>query len=459
MTIELASRPDGAGLEPGPAAVTAEVGDSAARLLSGPRVAEGAESLAGHVRRLGSLEYPAPHSGEAARRQARALVEAAGLCGRGGGEFPLAAKLDTAAAAGGDRLVVANGSEGEPASRKDRTLLELRPHLVLDGAVFAAAAVGGGEVVVYVEAARTQAWQAVRAAIAERRHAGLFGPSIRLAAAEPAYVAGETSAVVAALEYGMARPSRRSVPVAERGVDGRPTVVSNVETLAHLALIARFGADWFRQVGSPRTPGSTLVTLAGEVRSPGLVVELVGPVEGERLLAEHGGLRQRPAAVLVGGYAGRWLAGDDFCAAPIDRHLLRSVGGGLGCGVVAPLGDAACGLATTLRLLDYLARQSAGQCGPCVFGLPALVADLEGIWRGDLSRRAIGRLHRTAVSILGQGACGLPDGAVALLESALEVFADDAVAHAKRRPCHGSAVSGWFPVPPRRPLSAGTSPP
>jgi NADH:ubiquinone oxidoreductase subunit F (NADH-binding) len=429
-------------------------GDDAARLLAGPRATEGAESLEAHLERLGPLPYPPPNAGDHERQRARELVRESGLQGRGGGEFPVASKLDTAARAGGDPLVVANGSEGEPASRKDRTLLELRPHLILDGATFAAGAIGGGEVLVYIEPRRTAAWNAIRRAIEERRHAGLFGPSIRLVAAPAAYVAGESSAVVAAIEHGTALPSRRSVPVACQGVAGRPTVVSNVESLANLGLIARFGPAWWREAGSAVAPGSTLVTLAGSVAVPGLVVELLGPVPGGQLLAEHGGIDETPAAVLVGGYAGRWVPGAAFAATPLDRGILRSVGVGLGCGVVAPLPPQSCGLATTLRLLEYLAGESAGQCGPCVFGLPSLAAELEAIWRGTTSRRAIGRLHAAGLAIVGNGACGHPDGAVALLESALDVFADDAVRHTKGQPCHGSAVAGWFPVPRRATASA-----
>jgi len=428
-------------------APVALVGEPSARLLSGPPAETGSEPLSEHLARLGPLPFATASSSTLERSWALDLVRQSGLLGRGGGEFPVARKLETAARAGGSPVVVVNGSEGEPASRKDRTLLELRPHLVLDGASFAAAAVGATEIVVYVEPQRLRSWHAVRHAIEVRQRARLPEPPIRLAAGAGRYVSGETSAVVSALEMRGGLPSRRPQPVAASGVGGRPTVVNNVETLAHLGLLSRFGAEWFRQAGSPGSPGSTLLTLAGGVGVPGLVVELLAPVGGGHLLAEVGGLEQAPPAVLVGGYAGKWIPGPPFCASQVDRGLFSASGVGLGCGVIATLPPRACGLATTLRLLAWLADESAGQCGPCMYGLPALAVELEAVVNGDVSRRGILRLHRRAISIVGQGACGHPDGAVALLESALDVFSTDAMNHVRGRPCRGSGELGWFPVP------------
>jgi NADH:ubiquinone oxidoreductase subunit F (NADH-binding) len=418
-------------------------GDPAARLLAGPPAEAGEESLIDHLHRLGPLDPgPATPGGSARLRE---LVRSSGLLGRGGGEFPVARKLDTAAAAPGTPIVVVNGSEGEPASRKDRTLLELRPQLVLDGAAVAAAATGADEIVVYLHAERLRSWHTVRHALAARRRAGLAEPPVRVVAALGRYVAGESSAVVSAVEGGNALPRRRTQPVAASGVHGRPTVVSNVESVAHLALLARFGPAWFREAGTPASPGSTLVTLGGGVAVPGLVAEVLAPVSGGELLLALGGLDDVPPAVLVGGYAGTWLPGESFCASALDRATLGAAGAGLGCGLIAPLPRGACGLRVTLRLLEYLAGESAGQCGPCVYGLPALAVELERIAAGRASRRDAKRLFRQAVSVAGKGACGHPDGAVRLLESALDVFAADVTAHVRGRPCAGAEL-GWFPV-------------
>ncbi len=425
------------------------LGDPMARLLSGPAGDE-PEALASHQARLGPLP---PLAGS----DVIGCAEAAHLVGRGGGEFPLARKLRAAASASRRALVVVNGSESEPASRKDRVLLERRPHLVLDGAVLAAAAVGADQVVVYVHAGRDTTVASVAAAIRERytfaptSAGGVVAsgePRIVVTTAPGGFVAGESSAVVSALSGGDPLPRPRAVPAAVSGVHGRPTVVANAETLAHLALLARFGSDWFRTAGSAAAPGSTLLTLAGGVATPGLVVESLGGATFGDLLTSFGGLRRRPAGILVGGYGGRWVSGAAAWHVPLDRALLRRSEVGLGCGLVAPLPDSACGLEVTAALLDYLAGQSAGQCGACLFGLPKLAEGMRLIVEGDATGGDVKRLREAALTVAGRGGCAHPDGAGTLLETALQVFADDVRHHLRRGHC-GAGVNGWFPLPSR----------
>ncbi|HTX01693.1 MAG TPA: NADH-ubiquinone oxidoreductase-F iron-sulfur binding region domain-containing protein [Acidimicrobiales bacterium] len=432
-------------------------GDASARLFAGPPAGAGAESLHDHLARLGPLPLAVQRAGAEDRSALLAAIEASGLRGRGGGEFPMARKLAAASRAGGTPIVVVNAAEGEPASRKDRALLQLRPHLVLDGAAVAAAACGAEEIVLFLRPEVLESWPVLGAEVEARRHLAPQLP-IFVVASPGSYVAGESTAVVRALEARPALPYRHTVPVAVCGTGGQPTVVGNVETYAHLALLARFGPAWFGKAGSPQCPGSSLVTLAGDVAAPGLVAELLAPMPGAQLLAELGGLATVPQAVLVGGYSGRWVNGAEFWAMPLDRGMLGSAGIGLGCGIVAPLGAAACGLAMTWRLLGYLAGQSAGQCSPCRFGLPALAAELDGVLAGRHGRRALVRLHRRTLSIAGQGACGHPDGAIALLESALSVFADDLEGHLRGRGCGGTANGGWFPAQHAAPAAVPAAP-
>jgi len=416
------------------------LGDAGTRLLAGPPNRR--ETLAEHCERLGALSLPRT---DAARATMTRNIAASGLVGRGGGEFPLVGKLTAAFRSPGVPIIVVNGSESEPASRKDALLLRSRPHLVLDGAVLAAAIVGAHQIVVYLHKDSGATYTSVMEAVHERIALPNV-PGIVVTTCASGFVAGESSAIVSALSGGPPVPRRRSVPAAVIGVDGRPTVVSNVETLAHLGLIGRFGAEWFRSAGSPGTPGTTLLTLAGYVTSPGLVVEVSAPVSVGTILVEHGGLVREPAAVLIGGYGGRWVSGEAAWNAPVDRAILRRAGVSLGCGLVAPLPADSCGLAVTLRLLDYLAAQSAGQCGSCVLGLPRLAVDLRAIVEGRATRRDVRRSYELAQSIAGRGACAHPDGAVALLESALEVFSADLRRHLRGLPC-GRGVAGWFPVP------------
>ena len=413
------------------------LGEPGTRLLAGPRAADGPEDLAGHILRLGPLEL-AGWSPE----DLRSSIAASGLQGRGGGQFPIAEKLELAARSGGAPLVVVNGSEGEPASRKDRTLLAHRPHLVLDGAMVAASAVGARDVVLYLHRSRRDATEAVERALGERTG----DPArIRLVDAPARYVAGESSAVVSYLQGDGALPRKRPIPVAASGVCGHPTVVNNVETIAHLGLIARFGPAWFAAAGDARTPGSTLVTVAGDVSSPLTVVEVVVPTTIGEVLATVDHRLALPRAVLVGGYEGTWIDGPVAEGTPLSRGSLKACGASLGCGLLAVLGPHSCGLKTTARLVRWLAGESSGQCGPCVFGLPSIAEELDRLADGTADRRDVRRLRLLTASVHGRGGCGHPTGVVCLVDSALDTFAAEVRQHLKGGPCGGLARG--FPLP------------
>jgi len=369
-------------------------------------------------------------------RELLATVEESGLRGRGGAGFPTARKL----AAVSERrrpLVVVNGCEGEPASSKDKVLLQLAPHLVLDGALVAAAIVGADEVVVCVDRHATGALQALHHALGERR--GEVAATVRIEAVPHRYVAGEESALVHWLNGGPAKPTPTPPRPSESGVGGRPTLVDNVETVAHLAQIARFGADWFRQLGTPGTPGSTLVTLSGSVARPGVCEVAVGTPLAE-VVAIGGVGPAGIGAVLLGGFYGSWLSPAQVATTRLCDDDLRPLGAGAGCGAIVVLPPDACGLRETARILSWLAGGTAGQCGPCVNGLAAIAAAMTEIHEGH---DTVARLRRWAGQIEGRGACRFPDGAVRLLRSALAVFAEDIDRH-----LHGSGC------PPRHPVVA-----
>ena len=417
-------------------------GSPGTRLLAGPARSMGSETLADYDQRLGVVDLT-----RVTPDALRAVVRRSGLLGRGGAGFPAATKFDVAAAAPGTPIVVVNASEGEPASRKDRTLLELRPHLVLDGADLAAHAVGADEIIVYFHRTHLLANAALERALVERRATGRGTARLRVIDAPDRYVAGETSAVVSYLGGHGAIPRRGAQPAARLGVANRPTVVNNAETLAHLALIARFGPDWFAEVGSPDAPGSTLITLAGAVAVPGLVAEILGPVTIGQVLESVGGLDSVPRAVLLGGYGGTWISGEAAWRTPLDRHQLHALGMSLGCGLVAVLNDEVCGLVETARLLRWLAGQSSGQCGSCVFGLPTLSGFVDDIVAGRSRRSDLRRLGEHATSVRGRGACGHPTGVVSLVESALETFGPELAMHVRGAACEALDGPSHFPLP------------
>lgn len=397
------------------------------RLLAGPQIAGGAEPLEAHRERLGGL----PSARD--RRESISVLQASGLLGRGGAAFPVGRKWAAVAErSSGDAIVVVNGAEGEPRSAKDRAIMVCRPHLVLDGALVAADAVGATDIVLYVGSEHVAAQRALARAVAERESE--LGRIVRLVAAPVGYVAGEATAAVHYLNTGVARPTFFDQRPHEHGVGGRPTLVQNVESLAYAALIARYGDAWYRSAGRGPTSGTALVTLSGAVPRPGVREIEYGTTIGE-VAALAGTAAPGTAAVLVGGYFGGWAALGDVRDRSLDPADTGDDRPGLGCGVVSFLGPDTCGVRATAEIMTFMAGQSAAQCGPCVFGLAALAEATRRLAVGAAAEDDLGRLSRWAGQVQGRGACHHPDGAVGLLRSALLVFGDEFARHQAHGRC------------------------
>jgi NADH:ubiquinone oxidoreductase subunit F (NADH-binding) len=250
------------------------------------------------------------------------------------------------------------------------------------------------------------------------------------------FVSGEETALVRAVSGGPAKPTLQPPRPSERGVIGAPTLVQNVETLAHLALIARFGADWFRALGTDAEPGSTLVTLSGAVGRPGVYEAPLGLPLSD-VLAWAGGPTEPLSAVLVGGYFGTWIAADDIPRLRLLDSDLRTVGAALGARALVALPRSACGLVETAAVVRYLAQESAGQCGPCVHGLAAIATAFERLAARERGGPdPVAQLERWTTQVAGRGACRHPDGAARLVQSALRVFAGEVDTHRSLR-CRG----------------------
>jgi NADH:ubiquinone oxidoreductase subunit F (NADH-binding) len=409
------------------------------RLLSG-RSAGGPATLTSHLARHGPLPRVGRDTGQ--RERFIAEVGRAGLTGRGGAGFPTGRKLAAVATGRSHPVVIGNGTEGEPASAKDKVLLAREPHLVLDGMALAAELTGAQQAIVVAhEAVR----EIIDEAVAERRTARYDPVPLQVRTAAGRFVAGEASALVNWVGHGRPMPTRTPPRISERGLGGRPTLVQNVETLAHLALILRHGAAWFRSLGTPTEPGSMLVTILGAVRRPGVYETGIGTLVGD-VLALAGGPASPLTAVLIGGYSGTWVDQATALARPLSTAGLGLVGGSPGAGLIAALPAGVCGLAETARIAGYLAAESAGQCGPCVFGLGSIAAGLEALAAGRPVQP--GRLHRWLGQVDGRGACHHPDGVVRMIRSALAVFAAELARHA-RGWCSGTRPAGVLPVPAR----------
>jgi NADH:ubiquinone oxidoreductase subunit F (NADH-binding) len=376
-----------------------------------------------------------------------AEVERAGLTGRGGAAFPTGRKLRAVAAAssGHSAVVVANGSESEPASSKDAVLLSRSPHLVLDGIALAAGAIGAARAYLCV-GSRGALARSVGDALAEREQAGLRAVPVEVISPPDGYLAGQETALVSVLNGGLPVPTFVPPRPSDKGVRRQPTLVLNVETLAQVALIARYGAAWFRSVGPEASPGSALVTVTGAVDRPGVREIPLGTPLGEIL--RRSGLNSPAQAVLTGGYFGTWLPLPAALSVPVSVQGLRAAGGSLGAGVLAVLPDTACGLAETARVTGFLASQIADQCGPCRNGMPALAEAMNWIAFGQPDADIIRWAHQLTELVTGRGACHLPDGAAGLVTSALEVFSADLRAHAQAGPCDSARRPATLPIPP-----------
>jgi NADH:ubiquinone oxidoreductase subunit F (NADH-binding) len=397
----------------------------------------GTARLLGGVTRGGRADLTAHRHRHGPQRH-RALEELAAdaarvrLLGRGGAAFPVSTKL-LAVPIGRTTHVVVNGSESEPASRKDRTLMALTPHLVLDGALAVARALRTRHVTIAVHDADAHA--SLRVALEERARHEPVHERVDLRRTAGRFVSGEVRAVLRGLDGGPAvPPSRRTLP-SESGLHGAPTFASNVETFAQLALLVSLGPAEFGAVGRPEEPGTTLLTLVGDARTNG-VVEVPTDLPLDALLPGEGG------PVLLGGYHGRWVR--DVHGLGVDRPGLRAVGLPLNAGVVARLPRDTCELSEVAAVTRWLAAQSAGQCGPCLYGTAALARDVGELLGG----RAAPAVEARLLGLVGRGACAHPDGTAAFVSTALQVLAEELAAHHRRGAC-GRPYAAVLPLGPR----------
>ena len=395
------------------------------------------EDLPRHLARLG----PVPYRGRP--EDLIADIAAAGLTGRGGAAFPTHHKLAIVASAPGPAVVVANAAEGEPASRKDESLLHLAPHLVLDGLQLAAETVGATEAYLYLH--RGAAEGIVRT-LEDRAARRLDRLTVTVAEAPARFLSGQETAVVNWLGGGPAIPLFTPARVTKSGLSGRPTLVQNVETLAHIALIARYGPQWFRALGLAAEPGTMLCTRYVPSGRCDVTELPIGAPLGAVL-----GPDEPAQAWLVGGYHGAWLPAQ-ASGVTLDNGSLRAWGAALGAGVIAAMPRDRCGVAESARVASYLAAESAGQCGPCLNGLPRIASALAEL-AGRQPRPGVRRdVERWAGLVTRRGACGHPDGTVRFVSSALRVFEAEFRLHERGR-CSATSRRPFLPLPGGMPTS------
>lgn len=380
------------------------------------------------------------------RMSADELIAAASqvdLRGQGGAAFPFARKLqtviETARKTDQPVVVVVNATEGEPGSYKDKMLMIRSPYLILSGAALVAEALDADEIIVGVSG-NELANRSMEAAIAAEP--GLK-KMVRVVQLPERFISGESGALVRGINGKKPVPPGRKTLAAERGVDDLPTLLSNASTFAQVSVLALLGATRYASVGLPEEPGTVLLSVSGSAKHPAVVECPTGVPLGAVL-----DICQAPAGdgVLIGGYHGMWLDSEAAYQVPVGREGLASAGGTFGSGIVLPLGDGTCPLGEVSRIANYLAGESAGQCGPCKLGLPSIARAMAAIVDGSGGIEALDVARRAAVTVNGRGACSHPDGTTRFVLSALEVFTEDLAAHVFHSTC-GRPVRGILPLP------------
>ncbi len=372
-------------------------------------------------------------------------VEASGLRGRGGAYFPVHLKWRAASAAAtrnGTPSLVVNAEEGEPGVFKDRALMEADPHRLIEGVCIAAHAVGADLAFIYVNGQAALSHQRLTTALAQAEEAGVLragapgaqnarahkgsdtaGLRVEIRRGAGGYVCGEETVLLESIEGRRAVPRLRPPFPTERGLWGRPTVISNVETLCNLPDLFRFGVDWFRDAGTDDAPGTKLISLSGAVPRPGLIEVPMGATVAAIL---HIGGVADPAAlggVVAGGPSGGLLPATKLDL-PIGPGALDEAGAVLGSGGIVAF-DAATPVGEILQIeADYNARESCGKCTPCREGGERLAAAVRRLRSAGQADREAARADIDALIPLLRSAslCGLGQMAVAPVTSALAHF-------------------------------------
>lgn len=405
----------------------------------GPRLLVGdfsrRESLSEYLARGGYHH----HSWDLTPAELRSVVANSGLRGRGGSAFPTGRKLERVAGQTGPKTVLINAAESEPGSYKDRLLLAHRPHIVIEGALLAARAVGADDAVFYVHQGDENIRVTIDTALNELQTMHQFPVTWRVIEAPDRYVSGEETSAIRRVNGGPALPTLKPPLPADRGVRDRPTLVQNVETLTNLPQIAQRGSDWFRLLGSDDLPGTMLITLSGSVSRPG-VYEVPTGARLDEIVNELGGGTDdaRPIqALLPGGFFSGWISGEAVRGgARLNRENLARFGASPGSGAISVVSTGVCGLWQAVRLLRFFADESARQCGVCVSGSAEMTGALERVALGEARHDDLKRLRRWSTETLpGRGACSHLDGAAIAARTAIHVFQNEIAEHTRLGTC------------------------
>jgi len=374
------------------------------------------------------------------------VVSDAGLRGRGGAGFPTGKKWQfTREAPEQPRYLVMNGGEDEPGSKKDRVLLENLPHLVIEGAILAAYAIGAAKTYLYINARYDDAIKSVNDALAEAKSAGYWGDNIlgssfnlefEVVPAPHNYVAGEDTAVLEVIEGKKPLPRQKPPFPVTVGLFGKPTSVNNVETLANVAPIILKGADWYRKFGTAESPGTMIFSLNDDVRRPG-IYELPFGTPLRYLIEECGGGMKggrKIKAIMPAAPSSAFLPADKIDT-PLDHNSMRDAGTGLGCGVVRLIAEGTCIVEEVLKISEFFTAESCGQCPACRMETNTLTMMMKKVQAGQGGQPILEQFGKILAFNKGKGFCNLIAMPGPPIESAIKLFPGDFEAHLTTGKC------------------------
>jgi NADH:ubiquinone oxidoreductase subunit F (NADH-binding)/NAD-dependent dihydropyrimidine dehydrogenase PreA subunit/(2Fe-2S) ferredoxin len=373
-------------------------------------------------------------------------VTRSGLRGRGGAGFPTGRKWQFARTAEGEpKYVVCNADEGDPGAFMDRALLEGDPHLVIEGMIVGAFAIGASRGVVYVRAEYPIAIEHTKAALAQARVAGLLGENIlgtgfdfdvEIRQGAGAFVCGEETALIASVEGERGMPRPRPPFPAVSGLRARPTNINNVETWANVPRVLELGADQYASVGTEGSKGTKVFALAGKVRSTGLVEVPMGATLRQIIFDIGGGVPddRKFKAAQIGGPSGGCVPAH-YLDLPIDYDSVKEVGAIMGSGGLIAMDEATCMVDIARFFIDFCQKESCGKCAPCRIGTRRMYEILERITRGNGEPADLDLLEQLGTMIAEASLCGLGQTAPNPVLSTLRHFRDEYEAHVTEKRC------------------------
>jgi NADH-quinone oxidoreductase subunit F len=394
-----------------------------------------------HVPNMVAIDVATAHGAYEGLRKALAeytpedvtkIVSDATVLGRGGAGFPAGRKWSFIPKGPGQKYLTVNADESEPGTFSNRELMETDPHLLLEGIALCCYAVGASQAFIYIRGEYIFAADQLNRAIAEAKGAGFlgdtilgsdFGLEVFVFQGAGAYICGEETALLESIEGNRPMPRSRPPFPAVAGLYGKPTVINNVETIANIPAIIVNGADWYKQFGTPTSPGTKVYSLSGHIRRPGNY-ELPLGVTLRDLIYEYGqGIPGDRAvkAVLPSGAAAPWIPADALDT-PMDYDNPRKLGTILGSASVIVMDETVSVPHATLRLIEFFNHESCGKCTPCREGTLWLVKTMRRICDGDGVPEDLQLLLNVCDSIGGKVLCALGDFAISPIQSSLQYF-------------------------------------